>query len=299
MRRNTIIVGIPAYNEEQNIAKLIESLIEQNHEHFSLKKIIVISDCSTDKTDKIVRSYKNEDVILIRNKRRLGKALGQNILFKKFHSDVLIILDADVAIKDKNFLEKMANPVTNGVADLVSCRVVPLQPKSLVGRILYQNFKYKMIILEKWKDGNNMYLCCGRARSFSKGLIKSLKFPKTMGEDVYSYLRCIEKEFKFLYQTQTEIFFQLPETLIDHKRQNSRFWHLNVEMSHYFDKEFVRENFGMPLIALEVSVLFFLRNPIYYFLYLFLSLRLKFFSSKEFISPVWQSVETSKKLNIK
>jgi len=50
----TVSIGIPAYNEEANIGKLLSSLIKQKEAGFIIKEIIVVSDQSTDKTDEIV-----------------------------------------------------------------------------------------------------------------------------------------------------------------------------------------------------------------------------------------------------
>ena len=53
MRNNqkpTIEIGIPALNEEANIGYLIESLLKQDKSGYELKRILVSSDGSTDRT---------------------------------------------------------------------------------------------------------------------------------------------------------------------------------------------------------------------------------------------------------
>lgn len=49
MKKLSVSVGIPAYNEEQNIASLIFGILKQKVNNITLKEIIVISDGSTDK----------------------------------------------------------------------------------------------------------------------------------------------------------------------------------------------------------------------------------------------------------
>ncbi len=293
----TIVIGIPAYNEEENIYQLIKSLLAQNQKKFFLKEIIVVSDKSSDSTNEIVRSIYDEKVKLVVNIKRKGQALTQNAILKKFLGDILVILNADILIKDKNFLEKMILPIREGV-DLVSPRMKPLKPNSLIGRVLYQNFRYKMSVFKKWHNADNLYLCCGRARSFSKKFANKLRFPKIINEDVYSYLIRKQKGFRFKYQPNTIVYFQLPETVTDHKKQNSRFWLIPNEMNKFFSTQFVKENLGMPYLAFKVSIQFLYMNPIYYFLYLGLSLYLLFLpSTKTQLS--WDSIRTTKKLNIR
>lgn len=294
----TITIGIPAYNEEENIGQLIKSILDQNQKKYSLKEIIIVSDKSSDSTDKIIHSIDDERVKLVVNNERSGVALTQNTILNKFLGDILVIVNADIAIKDKNFLEKMILPIREGV-DLVSPRVKPLKPNNLIGRVLYQNFRYKMSVFEKWHNVDNLYLCCGRARSFSKKFANKLRFPKIINEDVYSYLVCKQKGLRFEYQPNTTVYFQLPETATDHKNQNSRFWLTPNEMNKFFSTQFVKENLGMPYLAFRISIQFLFMNPIYYFSYLCLSLYLFFLPSTQTATLSWNSISTTKKLNIK
>ena len=43
MKSLAVTIGIPAYNEEANIAFLLEDILKQRQETFQLKKILVIS----------------------------------------------------------------------------------------------------------------------------------------------------------------------------------------------------------------------------------------------------------------
>ena len=50
----TASVGVMAYNEEQNIGKLLAALKGQSLENVEIRQIIVVSSGSTDRTDDIV-----------------------------------------------------------------------------------------------------------------------------------------------------------------------------------------------------------------------------------------------------
>ncbi len=49
-----ISVGVIAYNEENNIANLLDSLLKQSAR---IKEIVVVSSGSTDKTNEIVKEF--------------------------------------------------------------------------------------------------------------------------------------------------------------------------------------------------------------------------------------------------
>ena len=84
-----IVIGIPAYNEEKNIAKIIVKL--QN----ITNKIIVCNDGSTDLTSEIADKM---GAIMINHPKNLGYGAAIKSLFSKareLDADVLITFDAD------------------------------------------------------------------------------------------------------------------------------------------------------------------------------------------------------------
>ena len=84
-----LIIGIPAYNEEKNIASIILKLKE------SADKIIVCNDGSTDLTGKISEEL---NVITIHHKENLGYGAAIRSIFlkaKELGGDILVTFDAD------------------------------------------------------------------------------------------------------------------------------------------------------------------------------------------------------------
>src|SRR5579871_5253679 len=107
----TISVGIPAYNEEANIAQLLRLLLKQRGNNFILQKIFVISDGSSDTTAKEVAAVGSNKVYFKDDKKRLGKSARLEEIFRLNRSDVLLLMDADVIFKDDYLFTKMLNRV--------------------------------------------------------------------------------------------------------------------------------------------------------------------------------------------
>lgn len=84
---------IAAYNEERDIASKIENSLALDYPKEKLE-IIVASDCSTDRTDEIVRQYTDRNVILHRQPERLGKSVAQNSAMKISTGEILVFSDA-------------------------------------------------------------------------------------------------------------------------------------------------------------------------------------------------------------
>jgi len=107
-----VTIGIPAFNEEKNIAKMIVKLKKIYDE------IVVCNDGSTDLTGEIAE---NLGAIVINHKQNLGYGAGINSIIKKskeIGTDILVTFDADGQHKVED-VKKVIEPIKNGDADLV------------------------------------------------------------------------------------------------------------------------------------------------------------------------------------
>src|SRR3989338_5892127 len=99
----TVTIGIPAYNEAGNIGQLLKALLKQKQAGWVLEKIMVVSDASEDKTDIIVKQFKDKRIRLLRNLQRIGQAESQNRIIDECDSDVLVLMNADVLPEGDDF----------------------------------------------------------------------------------------------------------------------------------------------------------------------------------------------------
>ena len=107
-----IIVGIPAYNEEKNIAAIITRLKKITD------KIIVCNDGSSDLTSKIAEEL---GAIVINHERNLGYGAAIRSIFLKAKNsdcDILVTFDADGQHRVED-IDKVIKPISNGESDIV------------------------------------------------------------------------------------------------------------------------------------------------------------------------------------
>jgi glycosyltransferase involved in cell wall biosynthesis len=107
-----IIVGIPAFNEEKNIAVLIIQLKK------IADKIIVCNDGSTDLTSKIAEEL---GATVINHEKNLGYGAAIRSIFlksKDLDGDILVTFDADGQHRIED-INRVINPIINGESDLV------------------------------------------------------------------------------------------------------------------------------------------------------------------------------------
>ena len=112
MKAPTISIYITSFNYEEYLERSIESALKQS---FDSKKyeILVIDDCSTDNSKKIISKYlKQNKIRAIFNKRNLGLTKSINIAIKASKGEYVIRLDADDML-NKNALKKFHSQVAN------------------------------------------------------------------------------------------------------------------------------------------------------------------------------------------
>jgi len=223
--KKTLTIGIAAHNEEKTLTRLLGDIERQSLKPtVKLEKIIIVSDGSTDKTCDVARSYKSLPIKLVERKTQRGKAYGLGQIFAQATSDVLIIFDADIRIKQANMLEAALEQMGKNKADLLAIRVQYERPKSVLQRVLAASCDMKETLFESLDDGNNIYTCHGRARAFSKHFYKKLIFKQGVSEDAYSYIACVEGKFSYRYTNKARVFYQLPNSVSDHASQSHRFY---------------------------------------------------------------------------
>ncbi|RLI23522.1 glycosyltransferase family 2 protein [Candidatus Bathyarchaeota archaeon] len=107
-----IVACIPAYNEEESIAKVLVKTMKY------VDKVIVCDDGSTDLTSEIAKTMGAE---VIRHERNLGYGAALASLFREARNmnvDVMVTLDAD-GQHDPDDIPKLVKPILDGEADIV------------------------------------------------------------------------------------------------------------------------------------------------------------------------------------
>ena len=107
-----MVIGIPAYNEEKNIASILLRL-KNISEH-----IIVCDDGSTDLTSEIAEKL---GAIVVRHTQNLGYGAAIKTIFlkaKEINTDILTTFDADGQHRIED-INKVIEPIKNNLADLV------------------------------------------------------------------------------------------------------------------------------------------------------------------------------------
>ena len=113
----TIGVIVPNYNSGIYIKKCLDSLLEQE---YKVNEIIVVDDCSTDESKKIVKenTKKNDKIILLENEKNMGVSYSRNRGIENAKSEYIMFCDSDDWY-EKQATKRMMEKVEKDSADFV------------------------------------------------------------------------------------------------------------------------------------------------------------------------------------
>lgn len=197
----SLSVGIPVFNEEQNIAQLLVSIAEQDSKTFNLQEIIVYDDGSKDGTLRELRNlkaasdyFKRKLTIKLSSQNR-GKAHGLNVIFKHFKSDYLVLVDSDLILADKLILSSLLCQFGDGVGLVGGW--YEYSGSGFEKRV----FKYSSALLLEVGKHNPIYLAWGGLMAIDGNIVRKKQIPERIHRiDLYIYLMIISNAYTFRFE---------------------------------------------------------------------------------------------------
>lgn len=208
MRRVT--VGIPAYNEEKNIASLLQSLEGQR----SLISEVIVSDDSSDRTPDIVRDFAKRSslgITLFHHDERRGAAAAWNEIFQTTTGDSIVLYDADT-IPHPSCTEQLASQISKDTT-LCASNSQPVQAAGIAGRA--------SVFISNWLrsvrlSGLSQYTVMGRALAIDAAVAKEIQVPADMiAIDLYLQCRVLEMGLGVAYNDDAVVYFKPANSMQD------------------------------------------------------------------------------------
>lgn len=239
----SVTVFIPCYNAEFYVQEAIESILNQTYQNF---QILVIDDCSTDNSVKIIESIKDNRITLVKNQVNKG---------------IVGVLNQGFTLVDTNFMVRQD-------ADDLS---VPDRLMKLLG-FMEENIEvdvcgsaYKTFPVEKQvcHEENHINICAKLLNHTSithgSAIFRMLKIKKY--ECKYSEEFVYAEDFHFFTKYQSVLkYANLPELLYNYRLHSSQISDekasLQTKCHNKALQLYLKNNFGVNLIVEKVSAFF-------------------------------------------
>lgn len=118
----TLSIVIPAYNEEKTIHLILNRIQEVELVNKMSKEVIIVNDCSTDKTEQAILTYIENNpglpITYYKHEINKGKGAALHTGISKATGDYIVIQDADLEY-DPHEYNKLLIPVMKADADVV------------------------------------------------------------------------------------------------------------------------------------------------------------------------------------
>ncbi len=190
---------ITAYNEEKSIRQKLENTLGLDYPKDKME-IMVASDGSTDKTDKIVKEFSDKGVVLHRVEGRVGKTATQNSAVRMCRGEIVVFSDA-ASMYEPNAVQAIvknyADPTVGAVSGMYTYEDKEGTSAGL-GTILF--WRLENFIKSRQTKIKTITGCCGCIYSVRKTLYTEL--PPDIISDLVEPLTILQKGYRIVFEPE-------------------------------------------------------------------------------------------------
>ena len=224
----TITVGIPSYNERQNIVNLLRAIEEQHTPIFE----VLISDDSTDNTPSLVHNFAEHsllDIQLFHHDTRRGAAAAWNEILQRAAGDIIVLYDADT-IPHPSCTEQLTSHIQGNVG-ICASNSQPVQAAGIAGRA--------SVFISQWLRSVRLarlsqYTVMGRALAINSSEAKKIEIPTDIiAIDLYMQCKVLEMGRDVIYDDIAIVYFKPANNIHDLASQVMRAVNGHKQLEEY------------------------------------------------------------------
>lgn len=131
-KKPLISIIMSVYNDEKHIKEALDSLFSQTLDDF---EIIIVDDCSTDRTVQIIERYEDERIHLLRNEGNKGLTRNLNKAIEYIKGTYVARMDGDDICYPERLEKQVKYLEEHKKVMLISCRTKMFGEENLISRI--------------------------------------------------------------------------------------------------------------------------------------------------------------------
>ncbi len=216
----SVSVVVPAYNAQQTISHAIQSLVSQSYTGDI--EILIVDDGSTDKTQQIVRSFR--EVRYVRQENA-GPAAARNRGASDSKGEIILFTDSD-CIPHRDWVEKIVGGFSSDGTGAVCGSYGIANPENILARCIHQEimFRHRFLMPSYPKAFGSYNVAVRRAVFFGVGGFDET-YRRASGEDNDLSYRIIKSG---------RCIFFVKDALVDHYHTTRAGKYLSEQFRHGF-----------------------------------------------------------------
>ena len=219
--------GITAHNEEANIARLLEAVLNQHLQEVEITEIIVVASGCTDNTCQIVRDFEGRQppVKLLVQDQREGKVAAVNLFLEHAQEDICVLESGDT-LPGEGTVENLVKMFRDPQVGMTGAHKVPVNvPDQVVGYLSHLRLTLEhSLCLEIPRLGEMI--------AFRK--VFDQVPPDVAMDEAFVEALMIKRGLQVRYAPEAMVYNMGPETLGDFVRQRRRNYagHLHLKRKY-------------------------------------------------------------------
>lgn len=222
-----VSIGITAYNEEANIGRLLEALLEQELATVAISEIIVVASGCTDRTHEIVESYSERDprIRLLVQARREGKTAAINLFLSEAKEEIVVVQSGDTLVRHDT-IEHLIRPFADPTIGMTGAQKVPVNASDqFIGYMSHLRLQLEhQLCLEVPRLGELI--------AFRK-LIEAIPTDVAMDE-AFMEAFIIQRGLRVVYAPNAVVYNMGPESVAEFIRQRRRNHAGHLHLKHKY-----------------------------------------------------------------
>ena len=302
--QNTMIdvtIGIASFNEARNINNILNALVAQKGNGEIKIVQIIVSDDSSDGTERIVNKWASRDrrIRVLHHSSRQGKCAALNEIFEHSRGKIVVLFDADVQPADDRVVLRLVSPMVRnpniGVCGGAPCA---LETKNLMGRVGYFTFKVWDDVRRTLKGGSNFFSVHGKIMAVSHVISRRVRIPTgTIGDDAYIYLSCVRMGRSVHFVSDAVVYYQETQNLHDYLIRRYRYERNLTQLIGMFGNLASRELVIPRNMLVTCTLKEGLRNPLSLVIATTLVVWSKLYYRAAKVAPLWAIASSTKRLS--
>ena len=228
-------VGITAYNEEANIGRLLQAILDQRLYEVEITEIIVVASGCTDRTEEIVRDYmeRDERIRLYIQEKREGKTSAINV-FLAHAREKICVLESGDTLPREDTVDSLVRMFHDPAVGMTGAQKVAVNtPDHIVGLLSHLRLKMEhQLCLEIPRLGEMI--------AFRK-IFDQLP-PDVAMDEAFVEAFVIRRGMQVRYAPDAVVYNMGPETVSDFVKQRRR---------NYAGHLYLKDKYGYQVSSLQ------------------------------------------------